>query len=121
VPLVFGGPHDEVRLGNAAGRAIQEILRSPWRLFKNPDVTIASWLASVSPSSAPDLLSYILFEPEFIDEAIRAGVKDAESLHSDYPDPKSLWDSLRAKEIRKKIARGKASPNDRPSATNPLS
>jgi NTE family protein len=105
LPLIFGGPHDEVRVGNAADRAIQQVLRGPWRLFKNPDLTITNWLVSVSPSSAADLLSYILFEPEFIDEAIRAGIKDAESLHSDYPDPQSLWESLRAKESRKRLLR----------------
>jgi len=104
IPLIFGGPNDQDRVGNVAARAVRQILRSPWRLFTNPDLCITDWLTSVSPTSAPDLLSYILFEPEFIKEALRAGVNDAEALLSDCPDPVSLWDSLRRKEHRKHVA-----------------
>ena len=89
--VIFGGPLDQDRVGSVAARAVKQILRGPGLLrpFRNLDLAILDWFLSVSTTSGPDILSYILFEPEFISAALRAGIQDAEALLNDYPDPKS--------------------------------
>lgn len=101
VAAIFGGPNDRDRVGAAARLALERILRTEWipgilgGLLKHPELTILSWLTKPSPESGPDLLSYVLFEPEFINQALNAGISDANALLKDYPDPKELWDALR--------------------------
>jgi NTE family protein len=109
IPLIFGGPQDQDRVGSVAARAVREILRGPdlLQVLKNLDLWAMDRLTSVSSASGPDILSYLLFEPEFISEALKAGTQDAEALLNDYPDPADLWDSLRSREIRRDSMTGR--------------
>jgi NTE family protein len=116
IPVIFGGPLDQDRVGSVAARAIKQILRGPklLGLFKNLDLAILDWFTSVSATSGPDILSYLLFEPEFIDAAVRAGIQDAEALLNDYPEPVTLWTALRERERRR--AKVLPKPKKRPGA-----
>jgi NTE family protein len=96
LPVIFGGPSEPERVGSVALRAIVEILRGPVPFFKNPNVCIFNWLMRVSSTSGPDMLSYFLFEPEFIASAIQAGVDDAEALLTRCREPKDLWRLLQS-------------------------
>jgi NTE family protein len=116
VPIIFGGPIDHDRLGGIAARAVEELLRgAPFvRLFKNFDVTLLHWLTSVSATSGPDLMSYIMFEPQFIELALKAGIQDASALLNDYPEPNDLWQALAARDSRHR-------PPEQGASTSPLS
>jgi hypothetical protein len=57
-------------------------------------------IVSVSATSGPDLMSYILFEPLFIKGALRAGIQDASALLNDYPSPHDLWHALGERDQR---------------------
>jgi NTE family protein len=109
IPLIFGGPQDQDRVGSVAARAIRQILRGPdlVQALKNLDLWLLDRLTSVSSASGSDILSYVLFEPEFIDEALKAGIQDAEGLLNDYPEPGDLWDSLRSREVRRESMAGR--------------
>jgi len=102
VPIIFGGPLDQDRLGGVAARAVDELLKGPpWRRYKEHlDVALLSLVLRVCPASAPDLLSYILFEPLFIRGALRAGIQDASALLNDYPAPADLWPALSDRDLR---------------------
>ncbi|WP_437586192.1 patatin-like phospholipase family protein [Sorangium sp. So ce1000] len=93
IPIIFGGPSGQDDLGSVAARALADILRGT-RRFKHMDLSLAYWLTSVGPYSRPDVLSYILFEPEFINAAIQAGIQDAEELISDHQEEGELWGAL---------------------------
>jgi NTE family protein len=88
VPLVFGGPSDQDDVGSVAARTIPQILRG-LRRFKHADLALLNFLTSVSPISRPDLISYLLFEPEFLNEAIKAGIRAATALLNQGPPFKS--------------------------------
>jgi NTE family protein len=102
VPIIFGGPLDQDRLGGVAARAVDELLKGPpWqRYFHHLDVALLSLVLRVCAASAPDLLSYILFEPLFIRGALRAGIQDASALLNDYPSPADLWHALGDRDLR---------------------
>ncbi|WP_437522053.1 patatin-like phospholipase family protein [Sorangium sp. So ce726] len=99
IPIIFGGPSGQDDVGSVAARALEDILRGT-RRFKRVDLNLLYWLTSVSPYSRPDVLSYVLFEPEFINGAIQAGIQDAEELISDHPSEGELWGALCAKYAR---------------------
>jgi NTE family protein len=105
VPVIFGGPLDQDRLGGVAGRAVDELLKGPpWRRYlKHLDVALLNLFVSVSASSGPDLISYILFEPLFIQGALRAGIQDASALLNDYPNPDDLWHALSDRDQRHRL------------------
>lgn len=102
VPIIFGGPLDQDRLGGVAARAVDELLKGPpWRRYVDHlDVALLSLGLRVCAASAPDLLSYILFEPLFIRGALRAGIQDASALLNDYPSPADLWHALSDRDLR---------------------
>lgn len=92
VPFIFGGPPNIEDVGNLAGGALAQILQG-FRGLLNFDLLFLNMLLSVSPASRPDLISYLLFEPEFIDVAIELGQRHAnmilQSLGCDPQDPES--------------------------------
>jgi NTE family protein len=104
VPIIFGGPLDQDRLGGVAARAVDELLKGPpWRRYMDHlDVALLSLALRVCAASAPDLLSYILFEPLFIRGALRAGIQDASALLNDYPTPGDLWHALSDRDLRQR-------------------
>ncbi|WP_437766697.1 patatin-like phospholipase family protein [Sorangium sp. So ce281] len=99
IPIIFGGPSGQDDVGSVAARAIEDILRGT-RKFKHIDLRLVYWLTSMSPYSRPDVLSYILFEPQFISAAIQAGIQDAEELIADHPTESGLWRVLSEKFAR---------------------
>ena len=69
VPYLFAGPSEQGRLGEVARTALQR--------FRSLDVLALSRLLG-GPSAAHDeLLSYLLFQPAFVQDAIAAGREDA--------------------------------------------
>ncbi|WP_437774997.1 patatin-like phospholipase family protein [Sorangium sp. So ce1097] len=79
IPVVFGGPSGHNDVGSVAARALEDILRGT-RKLGHLDLHLLYMLTSTSPYSRPDVLSYILFEPQFINAAIQAGIEDADEL-----------------------------------------
>jgi NTE family protein len=93
VAILFGGPSGQDDVGSVAARALEDILRGT-RKLNHVDLSLLYWLTSVNPYSRPDVLSYILFEPEFISAAIQAGIQDADELIEDNPTEKQLWTAM---------------------------
>ncbi|CAN95793.1 MULTISPECIES: patatin-like phospholipase family protein [Sorangium] len=106
-PIIFGGPSGQENVGSVAARALEDILRGK-RKLKHRDLWLLYLLTSVSPYSRPDVLSYVLFNPQFISAAVRAGVQDADALIEDaktYSEgedtEQSLWNVLQMREHAK--------------------
>ncbi|XYI00041.1 patatin-like phospholipase family protein [Sorangium sp. So ce1128] len=93
VAIIFGGPSGQDDVGSVAARALEDILRGT-RKLNHLDLSLLYWLTSVNPYSRPDVLSYVLFEPEFISAAIRAGIQDADELIEDNPTERELWTAM---------------------------
>jgi NTE family protein len=93
IPLIFGGPTSQEEVRGVAAGALAEVLRGG-RGLRHINFALLNLLTSVSPYSRPDLLSYVLFEPEFIHEALNAGMAAAGSLLEDNPRPDLLWHCL---------------------------
>ncbi|AGP42127.1 hypothetical protein SCE1572_51075 [Sorangium cellulosum So0157-2] len=103
VAIIFGGPSGQDDVGSVAARALEDILRGT-RKLNHLDLSLLYWLTSVNPYSRPDVLSYVLFEPEFISAAIRAGIQDADELIEDNPTERELWTAM-CRRYEKKIER----------------
>ncbi|XYI02413.1 patatin-like phospholipase family protein [Sorangium sp. So ce1128] len=99
IPLIVGCPSGQDDVGSVAARVLEDILRGI-RMFNHIDLSLLYQLTSMSPHSRPDVLSYILLEPEFISAAIQAGIQDAEELISDHPREEELWGALCEKYAR---------------------
>ncbi|MGC9665096.1 patatin-like phospholipase family protein [Planosporangium sp. 12N6] len=98
IPYVFGGPDSEDSIRDRAAQALSEALHGV-RALTNPDLALLNVVLGMSPGSRSDLLSYIFFEPEFIQQAITLGQEDGERLVSSGP----LWKlegSYSAEEVR---------------------
>jgi NTE family protein len=79
IPVIFGDPPVIDDLGRAATRSLSVIMHGI-RKFANPDLLLLNFLLGSSPGSRGDLLSYLLFEPEFIRDAISLGQQHADNL-----------------------------------------
>jgi NTE family protein len=75
IPFLFGGPPVPARLSAVSDAALEEALHG-LRWVSRPDLALLSLLLSGSPDSRGDLLSYVFFEPEFIERALRLGQAD---------------------------------------------
>jgi NTE family protein len=77
IEFVFGGPDVPGTLGAKAAETLDHLLRGLGRL-RRPDLALLSTLLSGGPNtnSRGDLMSYLLFEPEFIKAAIELGQQD---------------------------------------------
>jgi NTE family protein len=95
IPFVFGGPTETERVGEVARRSLQEILKRPQAMFTKLDLWLLNLATSVSVHSGPDLLSYLLFDPIFLRDALKAGIEDAERALADSRTPSDLWRSSR--------------------------
>ena len=85
VPFLFCGPPDRASLGELATTAYGRpggLLRS----VLNPDLPLFGVVLGSRGTRRGDLLSYLLFEPGFIDAAIEAGRRDAARLLGDAAD-----------------------------------
>jgi NTE family protein len=79
IPVIFGCPMGINELGDVAAQALQVLTHGMSR-FTNPDLLLLNFLLGSGPSTRSDLLSYVLFEPEFLTRALTRGQEDAESL-----------------------------------------
>ncbi|WP_051871392.1 patatin-like phospholipase family protein [Streptomyces sclerotialus] len=94
VEYLFGGPSpgQSGQLGERAAYVLDTYFRGTRRLT-NLDLTLLAFLLGPGRSRG-ELLSYLLFEPEFIDEAIELGRRDAQLvLDAAGDDPDKLWRS----------------------------
>ena len=86
IPFIFGGPQSHNEIGAIAALALEDCLQ----LFHNrtnTELRLLSWLLSSSPDTRANLISYLFFEPEFIERAIQAGQRDAQLVLQQKP----LW------------------------------
>lgn len=86
VPLIFGGPGTVEDVGGVAARTLAEILHGV-RALAHRDIELLHRVLSTNADSQANLMSYLLFEPEFIDGAIRLGIQHATALLAEHPDP----------------------------------
>jgi NTE family protein len=91
IEFVFGGPEVPGTLGARAAETLDRILHGVGRV-RRLDLALISRLLRGGPNgnSRGDLVSYLLFEPEFIDAAIHLGRQDAEAILRRPP----LWKDL---------------------------
>ncbi|MFI8998733.1 patatin-like phospholipase family protein [Streptomyces sp. NPDC053542] len=92
IEYLFGGPPPGQgdRLGERAAYVLDTYFRG-LRQLADLDLAVLSFLLGPGHSRG-ELLSYLLFRPEFIDEAIRLGQRDAQLiLDSVGDDPDELW------------------------------
>ncbi|WP_199896594.1 patatin-like phospholipase family protein [Streptomyces niger] len=92
IEYLFGGPPPGQgdRLGERAAYVLDTYFRGIRRL-SDLDLAVLSFLLGPGHSRG-ELLSYLLFQPEFIDEAIRLGQRDAQLiLDTVGDDPNKLW------------------------------
>jgi NTE family protein len=79
IPSLLGCPPAVDDLGRVAASAMAEIMHGLNR-FRNPDILFLNVLLGSSPASRSDLMSYLLFEPEFIRMAIQLGQEHGSNL-----------------------------------------
>lgn len=87
VPFIFGGPLVPDEIGGTAAQALDVSLQG-LRALLNPDLSVLRLLLGSGPDTRADLISYIFFEPEFIDAAIKRGQDDAQVILQQTP---MLW------------------------------
>jgi NTE family protein len=88
IPFIFAGPPVPEDIGATAEQALADCLLGI-RAFRNPDLSLLRLLLSSGPATRGDLISYLLFEPQFIDRAIAIGQEHAELILRN--NPKDPW------------------------------
>jgi NTE family protein len=86
IPFLFGGPPVSEDIGAVAEQALADRLHG-LRALWNADLGLLRLLLSSGPNTRGDLVSYLFFEPEFIDRAIAIGQEHAELILRQKP----LW------------------------------
>lgn len=76
IAVLFCGPQSVGDLGRVAANSLS-VIGQGVDMFRNLDLLLMYWLLGSGPRTRPDLISYLLFEPEFIEEAIRLGQQHA--------------------------------------------
>lgn len=87
IPYLFGGPATPGELGLVAAGAIAECLHGLGTLT-HVDLALLSLVLGSGPQSRPDLISYLLFETEFLDKALVLGQRHANLVL----DPTLRWE-----------------------------
>jgi NTE family protein len=83
IPYLFAGPEERGVLGRKAAEVAERLGISESRIL--------SWVAGQQGSQQKELLSYVLFEPEFAREAIELGRADAEREFKTLADLGTDW------------------------------
>jgi NTE family protein len=89
----FGGP--EPGHMDELGQLAHNVLTSAFtgvHSLRSLDLRLASHLLGRPSRSQSELLSYVLFEPEFIDEAIQLGQRDARRILGRVSGNGNIWD-----------------------------
>jgi NTE family protein len=106
IHLLFGGPGTAEDVGRIAAEVLPGILKGV-RAFAHLDLALLYFLLSIDAKSRPNLLSYLLFEPEFIERTIDLGVQHATNLLAE--PRKDPWRSTLAHEKESTLAHEKNS------------
>jgi NTE family protein len=80
VPYLFAGPRDVGRLGSVVADVYARHFAGPAGTVRAPDVTLLTRLLGGTSPAHAELLSYLFFQPQFIEQAIAAGRHDAREL-----------------------------------------
>lgn len=90
VPYIFIAPQKH----GAIGRLATEVFKSRyggWRGLRSPDFPFLNRLLGGESSTHGELLSYLFFDPEFIEELITMGQRDARRWLRAAPGPEEPW------------------------------
>jgi NTE family protein len=87
VPYLFVGPPRRGVIGEIA----MEIFRSRYGGLRSPDFPLLNRLLGGESPTHGELLSYLFFDPEFVDALIELGRKDAERRLRLPPGPEEPW------------------------------
>lgn len=82
VPYLFAGPQHNSTIPALAEAALHA--NRGLEALHNPEVALLDRLIGGTHSTHGELLSYLLFDPDFIDALIDQGRRDAEALLTDY-------------------------------------
>ena len=88
VPYVAVAPEDGEELARAAMEVFRANHGSLRRTLGDPDMQIMHRLLGSDSPLQGELLSYLMFDPDFFDAAARLGHRDAQRWVDDHPD---LW------------------------------
>jgi len=88
VPYVAVAPDDGEELARAAMEVFRTNHGSPLRTVGDPDMQVMHRLLGSDSPLQGELLSYLMFDPDFFDAAARLGRRDARRWMEDHP---ALW------------------------------
>ncbi|MGY1690651.1 patatin-like phospholipase family protein [Geodermatophilus sp. SYSU D01105] len=94
VPHLFAGPPERATLSRLAADVYREHftgLRGALRTLREPDLPLLAQLLGGDGPRRGDVLSYLLFDPEFIARAIALGQEHATAMFPDPPDTRVPW------------------------------
>ena len=90
IPYIFIAPAKH----GAIGRLATEVFKSRyggWRGLRSPDFPFLNRLLGGDSPTHGELLSYLFFDPEFVEELIRMGQRDARRWLKADPGPDQPW------------------------------
>jgi NTE family protein len=90
IPYIFIAPAKHGAIGRLAG----EVFRSRyggWKGLRSPDFPFLNRLLGGDSPTHGELLSYLFFDPEFVEELIRMGQRDARRWLKAAPGPDQPW------------------------------
>lgn len=90
IPYMYIAPTTRGVLGDIASAVFRRYYRS-YRALKAPDLLILSRLLGGESEQHGELISYLMFDPEFIDETIALGRRDAQRWLDRVPAPDAPW------------------------------
>ncbi|MQA16583.1 MAG: patatin [Pseudonocardiaceae bacterium] len=90
VPYMFVAPATRGVLGDIASEVFRRNYRG-YRAVTAPDLVILSRLLGGESEQHGELISYLLFERDFLDEAITLGSYDAQRWFDRVPGPSAPW------------------------------
>ncbi len=90
VPYMYIAPPTRGALGDVASEVFRRRYRG-YRAVRAPNLAILSRLLGGESEQHGELISYLMFDPEFIDKAIDLGSQDAQRWLDRVPAPDSPW------------------------------
>lgn len=90
VPYIFIAPERRGAIGELASEVFRERYGG-WKGLRSPDFPLLNRLLGGESPTHGELLSYLFFDPEFIEELIRMGQNDARKWLNASPGPDKPW------------------------------
>jgi NTE family protein len=94
IPWLFLGPEHRGTLGSLAAACFDRRYVLPsgaWHRLRHPDLVLLGRLLAGDGPRRGDLLSYLFFDPEFLDASIGLGQQDATALFAGAPPESVPW------------------------------